>query len=256
MAEGGATREEIARRFGVSERLVSQRLRLGTVAPALMQAYRDEKLTLEALTAFAVCDDEARQLGAWEKLRHGHVSPHAVRRLLTEGSVLGDSKIARFVGEEAYCAAGGTVTRDLFGEERYFENAALLESLAMRKLQEKADALKAEGWAHAEASLDANRETMRGYGEALDPDDCSDAQKRDGRVFLWIDHDGRAMAMAYREKTADDSSKPENAALAENARDSAYSATLRDCAAVKTLRRHRIGHQIERGGKILSDRRA
>ena len=167
----------------MSERLVAQRLRLGKVAPALMHAYRDEKLTLEALTAFAVCDDEARQLDAWEKLRHGYVSPHAVRRLLTEGSVSGDSKIARFVGEEAYCAAGGTVTRDLFGEETYFENAALPESLARRKLQAKADALKAEGWANAEASIDTDHETMRGY-DAIDVDNCAEMEKRNGRVFL------------------------------------------------------------------------
>jgi ParB family chromosome partitioning protein len=46
--------EEIAARFGVTPRIVRQRLRLVAVSPKLMQVYRDGGLTLDQLSAFAV----------------------------------------------------------------------------------------------------------------------------------------------------------------------------------------------------------
>jgi ParB family chromosome partitioning protein len=50
--EDGA--EEIAARFGVTPRILRQRLRLVAVSPKLMQVYRDGGLTLDQLSAFAV----------------------------------------------------------------------------------------------------------------------------------------------------------------------------------------------------------
>ena len=46
--------EDIAARFGVSAHTVRQRLRLSTVSPRLLQAYRDGVLTLDQVMAFAV----------------------------------------------------------------------------------------------------------------------------------------------------------------------------------------------------------
>ena len=40
LIDGGATIEDVARRFGSSERHVRQRLRLGKLAPQLLDAYR------------------------------------------------------------------------------------------------------------------------------------------------------------------------------------------------------------------------
>ena len=57
----GKTAAEVARRFGVTEQLVRQRLRLGQVSPVLLAAYRTELLTLHALKAFVLTDDFARQ---------------------------------------------------------------------------------------------------------------------------------------------------------------------------------------------------
>ena len=43
------------------------------------------------------------------------------------------SKLARFVGLDAYAAAGGTSRTDLFGDEVYLEKPALLHRLAERE---------------------------------------------------------------------------------------------------------------------------
>ena len=65
----GKTAAEVARRFGVTEQLVRQRLRLGQVSPVLLAAYRTELLTLHALKAFVLTDDFARQEVLWDGLK-------------------------------------------------------------------------------------------------------------------------------------------------------------------------------------------
>ena len=169
LAAGGASVAAIAARFGVSERVVEQRLRLGNAAPALLDAYRAGDLDLDTLQAFAVTADTARQMAVYEELRTGHVrpSPWQVRRMLTEDRVPGAAALARFVGVEAYEAAGGALDRDLFadddGEGLWFEDPKLLADLAMRRLRVAADEL-ATHWKWAEAVLDVDWSATARFG--------------------------------------------------------------------------------------------
>jgi ParB family chromosome partitioning protein len=155
--EGGHSAEDIAARFGVSARIVKQRLRLGAVSPRLMQDYRDDKLTLEQLTAFCVSDNHARQEAVYEGLASWHREPYYIRRMMTEATVNSDDRRAKLVGIEPYEKAGGRVTRDLFSEDDggYFEDAVLLEKLAVQHLTDVAASIQAaEGWKWAEAYID------------------------------------------------------------------------------------------------------
>ena len=169
LAAGGASAAAIAARFGVSERVVAQRLRLGNAAPALLDAYRAGDLDLDTVQAFAMTADPARQMAVYEALRTGHVrpSPWQVRRRLAEGRVPGAAALARFVGVEAYAAAGGALDRDLFadgeGEGLWFEDPKLLADLAMRRLRVAADEL-ATHWKWAEPVLDADWSTTARFG--------------------------------------------------------------------------------------------
>ena len=154
--EKGYGAEEIAARFGVTAHVVRQRLRLGSVSPRLMQIYRDGDLTLDQLMAFAITEDHARQEDAFERLLYNR-EPHAIRRLLTETNVPVRDRRARFVGLDAYEAAGGTILRDLFSEDQggYLEDAALLDRLTKERLESAAAELcEREGWKWAEAHLD------------------------------------------------------------------------------------------------------
>ena len=53
LAASGVTVAAIAARFGVSERIVEPRLRLGNAAPELLDAYRAGEIDLQTLMAFA-----------------------------------------------------------------------------------------------------------------------------------------------------------------------------------------------------------
>lgn len=146
--ERGMAAEDIAARFGVTPAVVRQRLKLAAVSPALMALYREGGMSLEQVMAFTLTDDHARQEAAWQGLGW-EKGPHAIRRALTEGQVDADDRRVRFVGAEAYLAAGGVVTRDLFDEENggYFADPALLDRLVLSSLEQEAQAVRAEGWA-------------------------------------------------------------------------------------------------------------
>ncbi|MCY3831359.1 MAG: ParB/RepB/Spo0J family partition protein, partial [Rhodospirillaceae bacterium] len=60
LAGAGQSVSAIAARFGASERVVEQRLRLGNAAPELLDAYRADEIDLEVLKAFAVTADRER----------------------------------------------------------------------------------------------------------------------------------------------------------------------------------------------------
>ncbi|MDQ7812760.1 ParB/RepB/Spo0J family partition protein, partial [Brevundimonas sp.] len=170
----GWSAEEIAARFGVSPSLVRRRMRLGAVSPTLMAAYRAEDLTLDQLMAFAVSEDHARQEQVYADLSYNR-SPVFIRRMMTEHEVEASDRRARYVGVEAYEAAGGRVRRDLFSEDGqgWFEDAALLDRLALDKLAAEAEAVRiAEGWLWAEGRLDYpyDHGCRRVYPRVVEPD--------------------------------------------------------------------------------------
>jgi len=170
----GWSAEEIGARFGVSPTLVRRRLRLGAVSPALMAAYRADDLTLDQLMAFAVSEDHARQEQVWRDLAYNR-SPHFIRRMMTEHEVAASDRRGRFVGAEAYQAAGGRIRGDLFSEDGdgWFEDAALLESLALENLTAEPEPVRiAEGWLWAEAHVDFPHDhgCRRVYPRPVDPD--------------------------------------------------------------------------------------
>ena len=153
--EGGMSAEDIAARFGVTSQVVRQRLRLGAVSPKLMQVYRDGALSLEQLMAFALTEDHARQEQVYDNLSYNKEAS-VIRRMLTEAHVSARDRRARFIGAEAYEAAGGAIIRDLFTEDHggYFADAGLLDRLALEKLQAVANDILSEGWKWAEAHVD------------------------------------------------------------------------------------------------------
>jgi ParB family chromosome partitioning protein len=170
----GWSAEEIGARFGVSPTLVRRRLRLGAVSPVLMTAYRADQLTLDQLMAFAVSEDHARQEQVWSDLAYNR-SPTFIRRQMTEHEVEASDRRARYVGAEAYQAAGGRIRCDLFSEEGkgWFEDAPLLDRLALEQLAAEAEAVRAaEGWMWAEGRLDFPHDhgCRRVYPRPVEPD--------------------------------------------------------------------------------------
>ena len=163
LAEQGNDAEEIAARFGVSSAHVRKMLRLASVSPALMTVYREGGMTLEQLMAFTVTGDHAAQERVWESPIE--LDPADIRQALSEAWVNAGDPLARFVGLDAYVAAGGAIVRDLFQEEHegYLSDRALLDRLVREKLDALARELQEEGWQWAEIIPDYRHPTAHGF---------------------------------------------------------------------------------------------
>lgn len=162
----GLGAEEIAARFGVAPSVVARRLKLAAVSPKLIQAYREEELTLDHLMAFAITDDHEAQERIWFEDADRHPSPYVIRQALTAAHVRAGDRRARFIGADAYEAAGGEVVRDLFhaDDEGYFTDVALLDRLASEKLAEAVKRVAAEGWQWVETMLVLDYEYLGRFG--------------------------------------------------------------------------------------------
>ena len=166
LADQGKGPEEIAARFGCSPMMVKQRLKLASVDPRLMEAYRNEELDLDQLMAFTVSDDHAAQWQVWESRAHWNLTPRTIRSHLMVSNVDASDRRVQFVGSKAYKKAGGHILRDLFQPEHegYLTDPEILERLVIEKLEVEADAIRAEGWKWVTIMPTIDREKLRGLG--------------------------------------------------------------------------------------------
>jgi ParB family chromosome partitioning protein len=160
LVEQGADPEAIARRFGLTVRFVEGRLRLASLAPVVFEALGAGEISLDVAKAYAATPDAERQAYVFEQVRSSYMSSHpdSIRRMMTQATVSASDRRARFVGEEAYAAAGGRIERDLFADadEARWLDVALLERLATEKMDGLAAETAAEhGLAFVRPTLDS-----------------------------------------------------------------------------------------------------
>ncbi|EKU72589.1 ParB/RepB/Spo0J family partition protein [Sphingobium yanoikuyae] len=135
----GASAEDVAKRFGVTTRFVEQRVRLAELAPCIFQALAAGEISLGVAQAYAVTGDTDRQARVFEQMKSAYYGnqPDNIRRAILNGTVKANDVKARFVGRDAYLAAGGRIEGDLFaseGDENWID-VELLEDLAAQKLE-------------------------------------------------------------------------------------------------------------------------
>ena len=152
----GRSLEDIAADFGVTPLVVKRRLRLANVSPRLLTDYQQGAVSLEQLMALAITDDHAAQEAAFYEVPQWQRHPESLRDHLTRDEVdASRDALARFVGVEAYEAAGGGIRRDLFADEQkgvLLTDAGLLEKLARDRLADAAESVRAEGWSWVEVT--------------------------------------------------------------------------------------------------------
>ena len=128
LIDSGATIDAVATRFGTSERHVRQRLRLGKLAPELLDAFRAGDISLEVVTAFTLGADHAAQLAVWRQVKaNSYIQSYTVKRLLTESAVALDSDLGLFVGHEAYFLDSSDCL--FFGNPRFIIEGRIVDIL-------------------------------------------------------------------------------------------------------------------------------
>ncbi|MBE7417383.1 MAG: ParB/RepB/Spo0J family partition protein [Ideonella sp.] len=169
VAEGRPV-EDIAADFGVTPLVVQRRLRLANVSPRLLADFEAQSVTMEQLMALAVTDDHAAQEAAFYESPPWQRSPEALRAHLTREEVdAGRDPVARFVGREAYEAAGGGVRRDLFADADdgvFLTDAGLLDSLVRDKLAPVVEQVRHEGWGWVDVAPRATHADLHQFQRA------------------------------------------------------------------------------------------
>jgi len=166
LAEDGMAPDVIASRFGQSVITVRQRLKLANLSPKVLDDLRNDGMNIAQARALALSDSHEEQERVWFEAPAWNRDPRSLRSLLTRDHVRSTDRLARFVGLDAYEAAGGSIVRDLFGEDSstFLTGSALVMRLAMAALEQAAEPLKSEGWAWVEPSLDTSSLYNSGYG--------------------------------------------------------------------------------------------
>lgn len=166
LAEDGMAAETIAARFGQSVVTVRQRLKLANLSPKILDVLREDGMAVEQARALAISDSHEEQERVWFESTSWNRDPRSLRAMLTQDHVRSTERLARFVGLEAYEAAGGGVVRDLFAEDvgTFLTDPPLLAKLALEALERAAEPLRAEGWKWVEPMLEASGLYNGGYG--------------------------------------------------------------------------------------------
>lgn len=166
LVEEGLAAETIAARFGQSVGTVRQRLKLANLSPKILDAMRADEIGIEQARALAITDDHAAQEAAWFGRDGWSRNPANLRAALTSEHVRSNDRLARFVGVDAYEAAGGAVLRDLFADDdtTFLTDRPLVLRLAGEKLETIAEELQPQGWKWAEISIDGGGIHSAGYG--------------------------------------------------------------------------------------------
>ncbi|EBP9549394.1 ParC, partial [Salmonella enterica] len=131
LSESGKTAAQIGSVLGYTTRHVQKCLRLAGMAPALLEALATDTISLDQLQALSANEDHQRQLNVWQNALAGYSyeqRPDALRRevLCDEVSAENNHQLT-FVGREAYELAGGDFRYDLFTDEGFITDPALLE---------------------------------------------------------------------------------------------------------------------------------
>ena len=169
MAQEGKTPAQIGDLLGYSPRHVQRMLKLADLAPVILDALAEDRITTEHCQALALENDTARQVQVFEAACQsgwgGKPEVQTIRRLVTESevAVAGNSKF-RFVGTDAF--SPDELRTDLFSDDgdgnvdRVALDAALLE-----KLQAVAEHLReAEGWGWCAGRMEAVGECREDAG--------------------------------------------------------------------------------------------
>ena len=147
LVELGQRVETIAERFGVTRRLVQQRLALAGLIDGIKREARKGKIGIADAQMLALATP--KQQKAWFK-RYRDKEQYAPQGSQLKAWLCGGAAISTEVALFPLADYTGRIVADLFGEHSYFDDAAQFWTRQNQAIAERRDRLLAEGWAKVE----------------------------------------------------------------------------------------------------------
>lgn len=179
LVKQGRRVQDIALQFGVTERLVTQRLAIANLIDPILNAYRREDIGADTVRNLTMAS--RKQQKAWWALFKDD-DAHAPQGYLLKEWLFGgkDISVENALFDEADYP--GSIISDLFGESRYFDDAETFWSLQAEAIAKRKDAYLADGWQEV---------IILDIGEHWSKWQHAETDKTDGgRVYVHIRHDG------------------------------------------------------------------
>ena len=174
-------RQILSNDWGVAqtERLVKQRLAIANLYSPLLTAYRKDDIGADTLRSLTLATK--RQQKSWWALFTSD-DEHAPQGRNLKAWLFGGRDIPvsnALFDVEAY---GGNIVSDLFGEERYFDDAAQFWTLQNTAIAEAKERYLAEGW------VDVIVGDIGAYWHSWEY--CAATKAKGGRVYFSVSNDG------------------------------------------------------------------
>ena len=143
LTKEGRSVAEIAATFGITERMVNQRLALGNLLPKIRDAYRKEEIDAETIRHLTLASKAQQKewLSLFDDPETGAPRASQLKQWLFGGQSV-STKVALF----PLADYPGQIVADLFGEDSYFADADLFWQKQNEAIAAKRDALVEAGW--------------------------------------------------------------------------------------------------------------
>ncbi|MCW2315284.1 ParB family chromosome partitioning protein [Rhodoblastus acidophilus] len=164
----------IARETGKGVRFVQERLRLGRLAPIVRDAWRKGEIEADTAKAFSASESVEAQKAVYKEAKKAcALYPSFIGSRLRRDHLGLDSREMKFIGVDAYVAAGGRLDEQIFEEQSYALDAAIARRLVAEKLDAEGERICAE----------------EGWGLYIDEDTADDEFQHDETVDFADEHE-------------------------------------------------------------------
>lgn len=175
----GRSIADITTHFGVTERLVKQRLAIANLYSPILTAYRKDEIGADTVRVLTMAT--TKQQKAWWKL-YTSEDDYAPQGRSLKAWLFGGCDIPVSNALFDIAAYDGNIIGDLFGEERYFDEADKFWPLQSKAIAEAKETYLADGWSEVIVG------EVGDYWQSWAYRKCP--KKDGGRVYAAISDDG------------------------------------------------------------------
>lgn len=179
LRDEGVVVADIAARFGVTERLVEQRLAIAGIITPILNAYRKEEINAATLRVLTMATP--RQQKAWWTLFKSEDAYAPTGRALKEW-LFGGSEVPVSNALFDVEAINSAIIADLFGEERYFADSDAFWAKQNEAIAERRQSYLDAGWREV-VMLDPGQHFAEWNHRKI-------GKKKGGKVYVSLTRDG------------------------------------------------------------------
>ena len=178
LVKEGNSVEEIAVQFGITERLVQQRLAIANLINPILTAYRKEEIDGHTIRQLTIAT-KSQQKEWWELFNSDDYAPigHNLKEWLFGGAEIPVDNALFDLAEYQ-----GGIVADLFGDESYFDDAGKFWELQNTAIASAKEQYLAKGWAGINV-LDVG-ENWRNW------EYCKTPKTKGGEIYIVISRKG------------------------------------------------------------------